>query len=420
MEITAIVKGNATSTQLLVMNRREFLVKTGKTGLMLTISTTGAAQVPDKRVHNSDVIKLFLCGDVMTGRGIDQILPSPSHPRIYESYVRDAREYVELAERLNGPIPSPDDFAYIWGDALEELERMASDVRLVNLETSVTTSDDYCQGKGINYRMHPANIACLTAAGIDCCVIANNHILDWGYEGLTETLKTLEQVKIKTAGAGRNLRQAAAPAVLEIKGKGRVLVFGFGSPTSGIPRRWAAARFRAGVSLLDELSEDAVKRISAKVQSVKQPGDIVVMSIHWGSNWGYEIPAAQRTFAHQLIDEAGVDVIHGHSSHHSRALEVYKGKPVLYGCGDFLNDYEGIGGYEEYRADLVLMYFISVDPASGELVRFDLTPMQIRRFSLNRVSTEDARWLCDTLDRESGQAGTRVEWQPDNRMKVYW
>src|SRR5512138_1463618 len=106
-------------------------------------------------------LRLFLTGDVMTGRGIDQVLARPSDPRLEEPYVRDARDYVELAERASGPIPRPADPEYIWGVALDELERARPDVRLVNLETSVTTSNAYWPGKGIHYRMHPANVACL-------------------------------------------------------------------------------------------------------------------------------------------------------------------------------------------------------------------------------------------------------------------
>src|SRR5574342_207654 len=98
---------------------------------------------------------MFLCGDVMTGRGVDQILRHPSKPRLFEPYVKDAREYVCLAEALNGPISKPVPGSYIWGDALAELERAGVDVRIVNLETSVTASDAYWKGKGINYRMHP-------------------------------------------------------------------------------------------------------------------------------------------------------------------------------------------------------------------------------------------------------------------------
>ena len=111
----------------------------------------------------------FLCGDVMTGRGIDQIMPQPSQPDIYEGYMRSAKGYVELAEQANGAIEQPVDYPYIWGDALNILQQEAPQVRLVNLETAVTTSDDYWRGKGINYRMHPDNIRCLKAADIQCC-----------------------------------------------------------------------------------------------------------------------------------------------------------------------------------------------------------------------------------------------------------
>ena len=111
-----------------------------------------------------NLITLFLGGDVMTGRGIDQILPHPSEPFIPEPYLSDAREYVELAEGANGPIPTPVNFSYIWGDALEEWERIAPDVKLINLETSITLSNDYWWSKGIYYRTNPENIGCLTAA----------------------------------------------------------------------------------------------------------------------------------------------------------------------------------------------------------------------------------------------------------------
>src|SRR5687767_9311601 len=114
-------------------------------------------------------VTLFLCGDVMTGRGVDQILSHPSAPEIFEPCLRDAREYVALAERASGPIPRPVTPGYIWGDALEELARAAPDARIINLETSVTTCDRFRMDQGINYRMHPDNIACLTAPGIDVC-----------------------------------------------------------------------------------------------------------------------------------------------------------------------------------------------------------------------------------------------------------
>ncbi len=355
----------------------------------------------------------------MTGRGVDQVLPHPSDPRLYEPHVTSALGYVELAERANGPIPKPVDFAYVWADALAELERIRPAARIVNLETSVTRSDDYV-AKGINYRMSPENVGCLAAAGIDCCALANNHVLDWGYAGLGETLEVLREAGVQTAGAGRDIGEAEAPAVLDGLGQGRVIVFAFGSVTSGIPRGWAAAENRPGVNLLGDLSERTVRRIAGKVREVKRPDDIVVASIHWGANWGYEVPQRQAAFAHRLIDAAGVDVVHGHSSHHAKAIEVYREKPILYGCGDFLNDYEGIAGYEAYRNDLALMYFVSIARPEGRLVGLDMTPLRIRNFRLNRASRDDARWLRDTLTREGRRFGTGAELRDDNTLALVW
>jgi poly-gamma-glutamate synthesis protein (capsule biosynthesis protein) len=89
---------------------------------------------------------------------------------------------------VNGPIPPEVDYSYIWGDALAALEAEQPNARIVNLETSVTTSDDPWPGKGMHHRMHPTNTPVLAVASIDCCTLANNHVLDWGYDGLQETL----------------------------------------------------------------------------------------------------------------------------------------------------------------------------------------------------------------------------------------
>lgn len=368
----------------------------------------------------SDFISIFMCGDVMTGRGIDQVLPHPSDPVIYESYMRSARGYVELAEKVNGPMPQPVSFSYIWGEALEELARVAPDLRMFNLETSITRSNDYWKSKGINYRMNPENIPCMTVAKADYCSLANNHILDWGYSGLTETIETLKKVNVKSAGAGHNLKEAETPAAMGVEGKGRVIVFSFGSVTSGIPFSWAASEDKPGVNLLTDPSDKTILYIEEKVQGVKQQRDIVVASIHWGGNWGYEIPREETEFAHKLIDDAGVDVIHGHSSHHVKGTEVYKGKLIIYGCGDFLNDYEGISGYEYFRDDLGLMYFVSVDPSTGKLVYLRMVPTQIKHFKVNRASREDTLWLRDTLNREGKKFGTRVKLNDDNMLTLQW
>jgi len=363
---------------------------------------------------------MFLCGDVMTGRGIDQILPCPSAPHLFEPYVNSALDYVALAERSVGPIAKPVDVAYVWGDALAELERLRPDARIVNLETAVTTSEDAWPGKSIHYRMHPENIACLSAAKIDCCVLANNHVLDWGYRGLAETLDVLHAAGIRTTGAGRDAAAAAAPAAISLPGGGRVLVLAYGMESAGVGAAWAAGKTRAGVSFLPDLSARSVEEIACSVCAVKGERDVVVASIHWGGNWGYDVSSDQHAFAHRLIDAAGVDVVHGHSSHHPMGIEVYRDKLILYGCGDLLNDYEGIGGYESFRADLTLMYFPTLDAATGKLLHLGLTAMQIQRFRLRGAGDEDARWLAATLSREGGKLGTRVEREADNRLALRW
>jgi poly-gamma-glutamate capsule biosynthesis protein CapA/YwtB (metallophosphatase superfamily) len=360
---------------------------------------------------------LFLCGDVMTGRGVDQILPHPCAPEIFEPYVRDARKYVTLAEPASGPIPRAVAREYIWGDALEELAQAAPDARIINLETSVTSCDDYWMDKGINYRMHPDNITCLTAARIDVCVLANNHVLDYGYAGLEETLDTLTAAGLKAAGAGRNIVEARRPAVIDLPDARRVLVFAFGTRSSGISPSWGATPDCPGIDFLKDLSPATADEILQRVGQIRRPGDIVVASIHWGSNWGYEVPRAHVKFAHRLID-GGVDIIHGHSSHHPRPIEIYRKKLVLYGCGDFIDDYEGITGFEAFRNDLVLLYLPTVDPHNGELLRLRIMPFRIRRMRLNRVSPDDAGWLRDTIHRVSCEFGTAVDLAEDGALTL--
>jgi poly-gamma-glutamate capsule biosynthesis protein CapA/YwtB (metallophosphatase superfamily) len=399
-------------------SRRGFLLTSVASAALAPARSADAIAAMFGHDPGASAVTLLLCGDVMLGRGIDQILRRPGDPQLHEPYVSSATTYVELAEAAHGPIPRAVDDAYVWGEALDTLRRIESTVRIINLETSITASEDFLP-KGINYKMHPANGGVLTAAGIDCCVLANNHVLDWGHSGLRDTLTALEQLGIRFAGAGRDAAGAAAPAVLQAGGGVRVLVFGFGAASSGIPTAWAAGRDGPGVDLLPDLSRATVEAIGARAQAERRPNDLLVASIHWGGNWGYEIPPDQTAFAHGLIEQ-GFDVVHGHSSHHAKAIEIHEGRPVLYGCGDFLNDYEGITGKEEFRDDLAVMYLPAFAARRPELVAFPLEVFQIRRFRLQRASVDDTRWLQATLERESRRFRTRVEWRGANRLAVHW
>ncbi len=378
---------------------------------------SGPAGKEDAR--RREPLTLLLCGDVMLGRAVDQILPNPGDPRLHELYASSAAVYLDLAEQASGPIPRAVNFSYVWGDALDALSHPGADVRIINLETSITNSSQHVP-KGINYRMSPDNAQCLSAARIDCCVLANNHVLDWSEAGLLETLATLDHIGIRHAGAGRDAVEAAAPAILDIAGRGRVLIFAFGDATSGILPGWAASAEKPGVNLLPSLSRNVARQIADHAKAIACEEDLLVASIHWGSNWGYDVPEEQRRFAHDLIDLAGFHVIHGHSSHHAKGIEIFNGRPILYGCGDFLNDYEGISGYEEKRGDLAVLYLARFATAPLELLDLEMLPLQIRKFRLNRASPEDRAWLQTTLDRESRKLGTRILMAADGRFSAEW
>jgi poly-gamma-glutamate synthesis protein (capsule biosynthesis protein) len=197
-----------------------------------------------------------------------------------------------------------------------------------------------------------------------------------------------------------------------------VSVVSCGTGSSGIPPRWAAGPARAGVDLLPRLSRHAADQVAARLQADGEPGDLTVVSLHWGSNWGYEVGRDQVAFAHRLID-GGVSLVHGHSSHHPRPIEVYRGRLILYGCGDFIDDYEGIGGHREYRDDLRLMYFASLRRGTGELAGLRMVPMQARKLRLSHAAGPDRQWLAATLGRISRPFGAVVEPGPDGLLVLH-
>jgi len=359
-------------------------------------------------------LTLFLAGDVMTGRGIDQVLPHPGDPELREELVRDAREYVALAEAVNGPVPRPVAASWPWGDALSVLDRAGPDVRIINVETSVTRAGDFAPGKPVHYRMHPDNVGCLVAARPDVCVLANNHVLDFGRRGLAETLATLDAAGLAHTGAGRDVREAQRPAVAVAGGR-RVVVHAVGTESSGVPSGWAATADRGGVAFLADLSESTADVLLDRVQQAAQPGDVTVVSVHAGSNWGYAVRGRYTRFARRLVD-GGVDVVHGHSSHHPRPVEVHHGRPILYGCGDLVNDYEGIGGFADYRSELRLLYLVTLDADTHRLTQLRMVPVRARRLRLERVTGPDAAWLHQTVARISRPFGTVVELDPDDSL----
>ena len=172
---------------------------------------------------------------------------------------------------------------------------------------------------------------------------------------------------------------------------------------------WSRAGLRETLAVLDR----------AGIAPAGAGTDPVIVSLHWGPNWGYDAPAWQRAFAHRLIDAGAADLVHGHSSHHPKGIEVHEDRAILYGAGDLLNDYEGIRGHAAYRPDLSLLYLPTLD-ADGALVSLELLPLRTRRFRLERAPAEDAQWLAATVGRASRDFGVGIELASEGRLALRW
>lgn len=365
------------------------------------------------------MVTLFVCGDVMLGRGIDQILAEPCAPTLHETYIHDARDYIAIAEEVSGPIPREVAPAYPWGDALAILDAARPDARIVNLETAITRGGEREADKDIHYRVSPGNAASLAVARVDACALANNHVLDWGRQGLVDTLATLDALHVRRAGAGHDLEEALRPAVIDLGERGRVVVFSAACIDAGVPEWWSAAADHPGVLVLEDLDDtDARRQLACAIEPWRRPRTLVVLSMHWGPNWDFGIQGSHRRFAHHMIDEAGVDLVHGHSSHHVKGIEVHGERPILYGCGDLLTDYEGIRGHEEYRGDLGLLYLPSFDP-QGALVKLEMVPTRMQRFRITAGGPKDLHSLATTLASASEALGTSVAIE-GQRLYLHW
>ncbi len=358
-------------------------------------------------------VTVLLGGDVMLGRGVDQILPHPGDPELREPWVRDARYYVEAVERVNGRVPRPCGYDRPWGEVPALLDELAPEVRLINLETAITADGSFAPRKGIHYRMQPGNVPALTAIAPDVCALSNNHSLDFGISGLLDTLDALSGAHIRAAGAGVDLAAAQRPAAVPLPDGRRALIVSVSIRSSGVPPDWTATPGRPGVWCFAYPSVGHADEVVARLSDHRRVGEPAIVSVHWGSNWGYGIGLSERQFAHRLID-AGIDIVHGHSAHHPRPIEIYRGKPILYGCGDVIDDYEGIGGHESYRPELRLLYLVTLAPASPAVLR--MLPLRIRRIRLERAGRGGRQWLLTRLADISRRFGTRIEAGPGDLL----
>jgi poly-gamma-glutamate synthesis protein (capsule biosynthesis protein) len=292
-----------------------------------------------------------------------------------------------------------------WGDTLAIFRR--ADWRMCNLECVLADGGTpwSLTPKVFHFRSDAKNLAVLQAAGIDALSLANNHTLDFGYGALAEMLATLDRAGLAHAGAGPDLAGAARPAISETPA-GRIAVIAF---TDNEPA-WEATAERAGVFYVPvDLKDARAAELIRRVGRTRADADFLIVSAHWGPNWGYRPPAEHVPFAHALID-AGADLVHGHSGHVVRGVEVYRGRPILYCTGDFVDDY-AVDAIE--RNDQSFVFVVETDLRS--VLGLRLYPTVIRDFQARLAGGREQTAIAGLMSRLCADLGTPARWDDPAR-----
>lgn len=312
--------------------------------------------------------------------------------------------------RLVNAVLQEQSSAYPWGDTLTLFQ--LADVRLCNLECVISDwgTPWSATPKAFHFRSDVKNIEVLKAAHIDAVSLANNHALDFDYEGLFHTMDNLDAAGIQYAGAGTTITQASEPAVWERQGQQLGLI----AFTDNEPS-WEATSERPGILYVPlKLRDRRAVNLLELVRKTKEQVDFLIVSAHWGPNWGYTPPAEQIPFAHALID-AGADVIFGHSGHVVRGIELHKEKPILYCTGDFIDDY---AVDQRERND---QSFLFVAETEGQtILRLLLYPTIIEACQARRARPGERKAIVATMQRLCKELNTTTSWdEQEERLEVW-
>jgi len=311
--------------------------------------------------------------------------------------------------RLVNQVISQKGFGYPWGDVLPVLQQ--ADLFLINLECTMTAhTQPWHDGeyKVFYFRAEPSVVDTLKIGGVAFAAVGNNHIGDFGAQGLLETLAVLDRAGIAHTGAGPNLAAARAPAVLSSKGV-RVGVVAF----ADYPLAWAATETTPGINYIPiSLDPEDFAPVERVLATARQHADLVVFTIHWGPNMQSRPPDLFRAFARRVID-AGADLFWGHSAHLVQGIEVYGGKAILYDTGDFVDDY-AVDPLE--RNDLSALFLVQIRPPVVE--RIDLVPVCISDMQVNLAAEPEKGSFIRRLARLCREMDTELKIDAD-RVSVH-
>jgi len=204
-------------------------------------------------------------------------------------------------------------------------ELAKGDLLVGNLEAPIARRGEEFTAKQFRFKTDPRAAAALRRAGFAVMTLANNHMLDYGAEGLSETLGYLDRQRIGHSGAGANLAAARKEAVRTVKGK----TVAFLAYSFTFPEEFYADSERPGTAP----GQPGYYR--EDIGRAKANYDYVVVSFHWGAEKATEPKPYQLAAAHLAID-AGADLVIGHHPHVLQGIELYKGRTILYSLGNFV------------------------------------------------------------------------------------
>lgn len=295
--------------------------------------------------------------------------------------------------------------AYPWGNTLQVLKEC--DVRICNLECVISDRGAPwgMTQKNFHFRTDAKNVESLKTAGVDVASLANNHSLDYEYEALFDMIAILDRASIRHAGAGMDAAEASKPALFRKDG----VTVGFIAFTDNEPA-WEATDRQGGVYHVPvDRNDERAAALFALVGRTRKQADLVIVSAHWGGNWGYQPPSEHAQFGRALI-EGGADIVFGHSPHVFRGIEIHQGRPILYSAGDYVDDY----AVDEIERNDESFVFV-VETGGNGIARLKLYPVVIGHMQARLATPRDAVAIAARMQRLCDKLGTKARWNEEGR-----
>ena len=297
--------------------------------------------------------------------------------------------------------------AALWSEELRSL-CASLDLMICNVECCVSERGERTRripGKPFFFRAPPSAVAALRAIDVRAVSLANNHALDYGEEGLADTLRLLADGGIATAGAGQGTEAARSPVVVEAGGQQVGLLC-----VSDHPREYAAGPSTYGIAHAG-LERGVPDWLLEELARLRECCELTIVFPHWGPNMSAE-PAHWQRQAVAALQHAGASLVSGHSAHAFHGIEWKEGGPVLFDLGDALDD---------YRVDPVLRNDLGVlaiwRPGVGD-EELELVGLKLEFCHTGLARDADAEWIAVRLDSACAELGARVERVAESRFRI--